>query len=138
MCIIRFDWLIALYIFTLLPRNASFLIVKNSCVREEVSDVVFFLQTQLFFTIRKLALRGNKVKRYRAINQSNRIIHMFDLGQTLPKYLRTILNEFEALANLANGPIINTYYAESELSYSTIQYVTNELKRPSEIIDISV
>ena len=38
-CIIRFDWLIALYLFTLLHRNASFLIVKNSCVKEEVSDV---------------------------------------------------------------------------------------------------
>ena len=46
-CIIRFDWLIALYLFTLLPRNTSFLIVKNCCVREELSDVVFFLQTQL-------------------------------------------------------------------------------------------
>ena len=29
-CIIKFYWLIALYIFTLLPCNASFLIVKNS------------------------------------------------------------------------------------------------------------
>ena len=28
-CIIRFEWLIALYIFTLLPRNASFIIVKT-------------------------------------------------------------------------------------------------------------
>ena len=39
MCIIRFDWLIALYLFISLVRNASFLIVKNSGVREEVSDV---------------------------------------------------------------------------------------------------
>ena len=46
-CIIQCDWFIALYLFTLLPRNASFKTVKNSCVREEVSDVVFFLQTQL-------------------------------------------------------------------------------------------
>ena len=38
LCILRFDWLIALYIFTPLP---------PSCVREELSDVVFFLQTQL-------------------------------------------------------------------------------------------
>ena len=37
-CIIRFDWLMALYLFTLLPRNASFIIVKNSGVREELSD----------------------------------------------------------------------------------------------------
>ena len=28
-CIILFDWLIALYLFILLPRNASFLIVKT-------------------------------------------------------------------------------------------------------------
>ena len=47
LCILSFYWLIALYIFTPLPRNASFLIVKHSCVREELSDVVFFLQTQL-------------------------------------------------------------------------------------------
>ena len=39
-----FDWLIALYLFTQLPHNASFLIVKNSGVREEFSDVVFFFQ----------------------------------------------------------------------------------------------
>ena len=39
MCIIRFDWLSALYLFTPLPRNAIFLIVKNSGVREEISDV---------------------------------------------------------------------------------------------------
>ena len=38
---------IVFYLFTLLPFKASFLIVKNSCVREELSDVVFFLQTQL-------------------------------------------------------------------------------------------
>ena len=30
-----------------LVRNASFLIVKNSCVREELIDIPFFLQTQL-------------------------------------------------------------------------------------------
>ena len=65
--------------------------------------------TQLFFTIIKPALRVNKVKRNRAINQSNRIIHMFDLRKTLPKYLRTVLNEFEALTNLSNGPIILEY-----------------------------
>ena len=49
------------------------------------------------------------------------VIHTFDLRQTLPKYHITILNEFEALANLANGPIIFTDYAESEISTSTIQ-----------------
>ena len=31
------------------------------------------------------------------------------------------MNEFEAVTNLANGPIIFTYYAEKELSISTIQ-----------------
>ena len=30
-----------------LVRNASFLIVKKSCVREELIDLPFFLQTQL-------------------------------------------------------------------------------------------
>ena len=30
-----------------LVRIASFLIVKNSCVREEIIDLPFFLQTQL-------------------------------------------------------------------------------------------
>ena len=29
-----FDWLIALYLLTSLPRNTSFLIIKHSCVRE--------------------------------------------------------------------------------------------------------
>ena len=37
--IIRFDWLIDLYLFISLFRNASFLIVENSGVRKEVSDV---------------------------------------------------------------------------------------------------
>ena len=39
MCIIQYDWLIVLYIFIPLVRIASFLIVKNSCVREELTDV---------------------------------------------------------------------------------------------------
>ena len=65
--------------------------------------------TQLFFTNRKLALRVNKAKIWGAINQSNRIIHTFDLSQTLPKYIRNFLNEFETLMNLANGPILLEY-----------------------------
>ena len=65
--------------------------------------------TQLFFTIRELASQGNKVKIWRAINQSNRIIHTSDLSQTLLLYLRTILNDFEAQTILANGPIILEY-----------------------------
>ena len=48
--------------------------------------------TQLFLTIRKLALRTNEIKRWRSINQSNRIIHTFDLRRTLAKYLRTFLH----------------------------------------------
>ena len=39
MRILRFDWLIGLYLVMSLVRNATFLIVKNSSVREEVSDV---------------------------------------------------------------------------------------------------
>ena len=36
-------WLVNSYLFfTQLPCNASFLIVKHSCVREELSDVLFF------------------------------------------------------------------------------------------------
>ena len=47
LCIFLFYWLIALQLFNPLPCNAIFLIVKHSCVREELSDVVFSLQTQL-------------------------------------------------------------------------------------------
>ena len=65
--------------------------------------------TQLYFRIIKLALRGNGVKRYRAFTQSNRNIHNFDLRQTLPKYLRTILKFFKALMIWANGPTTLDY-----------------------------
>ena len=47
LCILQFYWLISLHLFTPLPRKRIFLIVKHSCVREALSDVVFFLQTQL-------------------------------------------------------------------------------------------
>ena len=47
MCIIRFCLLIAIYIFISLVLNVIFLIVENSCFREELSDVVSFLHTQL-------------------------------------------------------------------------------------------
>ena len=46
-CILWLDWLIDIYIFTPLPCNPIFLIIKHSCVRKELSDVEFFLQTQL-------------------------------------------------------------------------------------------
>ena len=47
MYIQRFDWLICLYICMSLVCNASILILKNSCDREELSDISFFPQTQL-------------------------------------------------------------------------------------------
>ena len=65
--------------------------------------------TKLCFTIIKLVLQGNGVKRYRAINQSNHNIHKFDLRQTLPKCLKTILNKFEVLMILDNVPILLNY-----------------------------
>ena len=37
--IIQYDWLIVLYIFITFVRIASFLLIKNSCVREELTDV---------------------------------------------------------------------------------------------------
>ena len=47
MCIIQYYWLIVLYIFIPLVRIASFFIVKNSCVREELTDLLSFHKTQL-------------------------------------------------------------------------------------------
>ena len=44
MCIIRFDWSIALYIFTLLPRNASFLIVKTVVSGKKSAMLWFFFR----------------------------------------------------------------------------------------------
>ena len=48
MCIIRFDWLIALYIFISLVLNASFLIVKHIGVREELRYVKKSLCKNIF------------------------------------------------------------------------------------------
>ena len=47
---------------------------------------------------------------------------MFDLHRTLQKYLRIILNDFEALTNLVNRPIIFTHHARKEVSIWTLQY----------------
>ena len=47
MCILLLNWLIGLYLIMSLVCNASFLIVKNSGVREELTDFVFFLQTEI-------------------------------------------------------------------------------------------
>ena len=46
-CIIQYDWLIVLYIFIPLVRITSFLIVKNSGVREELTDIPSFHMTQI-------------------------------------------------------------------------------------------
>ena len=54
MCILRFDWLIGIYLFMSLVRDASFLIVKNSGVREEVSDVNKSLRKNIFFVSLRL------------------------------------------------------------------------------------
>ena len=44
-CIIWFGWLIDLYLFTPIPCNASFIIIKHICAREELSYVVFSSDT---------------------------------------------------------------------------------------------
>ena len=64
--------------------------------------------TPLFFTIKKLVLQTNVIKKWIDINQSYRIIHTFDLRQTLPKYLRTFLQEN---AVLAIGPTDQSDYS---------------------------
>ena len=76
--ILRFNWLVGFYLFMSLVCNARFLILKNSCVREELIDLPFFLQTQLFLRIRNLALQTNDIKRQRHINQFNPSIRTFD------------------------------------------------------------
>ena len=55
MCIIQYYWLISLYLFIPLVRNGSSLIIKNSCVREELSNLPFFPQTQL----QKITVEGH-------------------------------------------------------------------------------
>ena len=60
-------------------------------------DTTDFFSDTTVFTIRKFEFRTNEKKIYRAINLPNRNIHTLNLRQTLPEYLRTILNEFEAL-----------------------------------------
>ena len=54
MCIIRYDWLIALYLFISLVRNTIFLIVKNSGLREEVSDISKSLCKNIFLVSLRL------------------------------------------------------------------------------------
>ena len=54
LCIVRFNWLISLYLFTTVPRNARFSIVKHSCVREELSDVNKSLCKNIFLVSLRL------------------------------------------------------------------------------------
>ena len=54
LCILWIDWLIALYLFTPLTCNASFLIVKHSCIREELSDVNRSLCKNIFLVSSRL------------------------------------------------------------------------------------
>ena len=54
MRILQFNWLIGFYLFITLVRNASFLIVKNSGVREEVSDVKKSLCKNILFVSSRL------------------------------------------------------------------------------------
>ena len=56
-------------------------------------DITELFPDTTFFTIRKLVLRTNEIKRWRDINQYNSSIHTFDLRWTLPKYLRTFLHK---------------------------------------------
>ena len=44
LCILLFDWWIYLFLFTPRPHNAIFLLFKHSCVREELSNVVFLFR----------------------------------------------------------------------------------------------
>ena len=53
MCILLFDWLIALYLFTPLPRNTSFIIVKHICVREESVMLCSFFRHNFNKSLRK-------------------------------------------------------------------------------------
>ena len=46
------------------------------------------------------------------------------------------MSEFEALTYLANGPIIFMYYAESEISTSTIKYIDTGTLHPDYWRDI--
>ena len=51
---LQFNWLICLYFFLSLVRNASFLIVKKSGFREEVSDVNKSLRKNIFLVSSRL------------------------------------------------------------------------------------
>ena len=61
------------------------------CLKKNEKSTSSYL-TQLFLN-KKIALRTNEIKIYRAINQSYRIIQTFYVRRTLPKYLRTFLQK---------------------------------------------
>ena len=82
--------------------------------------------TPLFFIIRKLALRTNEIKRQRAINQSNHIIHIFDLRRTLPKYLRIFFSQKCSTDDWSNKPIRLQYlplYGQTFHQYSKSNFI---------------
>ena len=54
-------------------------LTKNMFLHSDLLTSLSSSLKPLFFTIIKLALRTNGIKRERAINQSNIIIHTFDL-----------------------------------------------------------
>ena len=54
-------------------------LAKNMFFQSDFFDITDFFPDATVFTIRKLALQTNEIKIQRAINQSNRIIHTFDL-----------------------------------------------------------
>ena len=55
-----------------LVRNASFLIVKNGCVREELTDLPFFLETQLQQITVQEHLLNKKYEKARTESSKNR------------------------------------------------------------------
>ena len=57
-----------------LVRSASFLIVKNSCVREELIDLTFFLQTQLQQITVQEHLSDEKARTESSNNRENKTI----------------------------------------------------------------
>ena len=101
-------------------RNASFLIVKNSCVREELIDLPFFLQTQLQqITVQEhlfgdFALAPLTFGMYTSPTETFPFTYQF-LSVSIPisKYLNcspipryTIPNAFNARSRLAKAKLI--------------------------------
>ena len=80
--------------------------------------------TQLFFTIKKLAMRTNGINIYSTINQSYCIICTFDLRRTLPKYIRTFLHKNAVLTiglTDQSGYSICLLYGKTFHTYSMVK-----------------